>query len=98
MEVKTISWNKTITAEIALNVDTIEYKDQQVFELPFTISGGDGSNYHGKIEQPRNYQYIGNYQYYTSCTYREGRIQTFFNFVIVHEIWLDNFKTYLSTC
>ena len=54
MEVKTISWNKTITAEIALNVDTIEYKDQQVFELPFTIPGGDGSNYHGEIKHRRS--------------------------------------------
>ena len=49
MEVRTISWSKRITAELAINIDTIEYNDQQVFELSFTISGGDGSNYHGKI-------------------------------------------------
>ena len=54
MEVKTISWSKKITAELAINVDSIEYKTSslhqgEVFELPFTISVGDGLNYHGKI-------------------------------------------------
>ena len=55
MEVETISCNKKITAKLAINVNTIEYKtssvhgDEEVFELPFTISVGDGSNYHGKI-------------------------------------------------
>ena len=54
MEVRTISCSKVITAELAISVDTIEYKhssvhDDEVFELPFTISVGDGLNYHGKI-------------------------------------------------
>ena len=57
MEVRTISWSKKITAEIAINVDTIEHKDG-VFEHPFTISGGDGSNYHGKIEHRRNHYLV----------------------------------------
>ena len=53
MEVKTISGSKKITAELAINVDTIEYKRSSIhgnsFELPFSIPVGDGSNYHGKI-------------------------------------------------
>jgi len=55
MEVRTISCSKKIKAELAINVDTIEYKtsslhaNKEVFERPFTISVGDGSNYQGKI-------------------------------------------------
>ena len=53
MEVRTISCSKKITAELAINVDTIEYMNSSIhgksFELPFSISVGDGSNYHGKI-------------------------------------------------
>ena len=55
--VRTISCSKKITAELAINVEgnTIEYKtsslhgENDVFELPFTITVGDGLNYHGKI-------------------------------------------------
>ena len=53
MEVRTISCSKKITVELAINVETIEYKSSSIhghsFELPFSISVGDGSNYHGKI-------------------------------------------------
>ena len=54
MEVRTISCSKKITAVLAINVDTIEFKYSslhtgEAFELPFTIPVGDGSNYHGKI-------------------------------------------------
>ena len=54
MEVRTISWSKKVTVELAINVDTIEYKNSIIhgdsFELPFSISDvGDGSDYHGQI-------------------------------------------------
>ena len=46
---------KKITAELATNADTIEYKTSstihgglETFELPFTVSGV-GLNYHGKM-------------------------------------------------
>ena len=50
MEVRTIA----VMAELAINVDTIEYKNSRIhgesFELPFSISDvGDGSDYHGQI-------------------------------------------------
>ena len=61
MEVETISCNKKITAKLAINVNTIEYKTssihgENVFELPFTITVGDGLNYHGKIVLWRDFQ------------------------------------------
>lgn len=55
MELKTISCSKKIMAELAINIDRIEYKDssthgnKEVFEFPFTISVDDGLDYHGKI-------------------------------------------------
>ena len=59
MEVRTISCSKKITAELAINVDTIEYKYSSIhgdsFELPFSISVGDGSNYHGEIVYDKKY-------------------------------------------
>ena len=58
MEVRTISCIKKITAELAINVDTIEYKSSSIhgnsFELPFSISV-DGSNYHGTIVLNKKY-------------------------------------------
>ena len=63
MEVRTISCSKKITAELAVNVDTIEYKtssvhgNQEVFYVPFTISVGMDritmeNFYYGKIILP----------------------------------------------
>ena len=58
MEVRTISCIKKITAELAINFDTIEYKSSSIhgnsFELPFSISV-DGSNYHGTIVLNKKY-------------------------------------------
>ena len=54
MEVRTIA----VMAELAINVDTIEYKSSSIhgnsFELPFSISV-DGSNYHGTIVLNKKY-------------------------------------------
>ena len=59
MEVRTISCSKKITAELAVNIDTIEYKSSSIhgdsFELPFTISVGDGPKYNGKIVLDKKY-------------------------------------------
>ena len=58
MEVRTISCSKKITAELAINIDTIEYNSSSIhgnsFELPFSISV-DGSNYHGTIVLNKKY-------------------------------------------
>ena len=62
MEVRTISCSKKITAELAVNVDTIEYKPAQgdedpswsYFKLYFTIFVGDGSSYRGMILVTKN--------------------------------------------
>ena len=59
MEVRTISCSKKITAELAINIDTIEYHSSSIhgnsFELPFSICVGDGSNYNGKIVLNKKY-------------------------------------------
>ena len=69
MEVKTISCCKIITAEVAVDIDKIKYKishihnTNEVFEYPFTISVGDGLNYHGKIVLWRYFPILGCYVY-----------------------------------
>ena len=62
MEVRTISCSKKITAELAVNVDTIEYKPAlgnespswSYVKLPLTIFVGDGSSYRGMIVVTKN--------------------------------------------
>ena len=63
MDVRTISSSKTITAELNINVETIEYiTDKKIFggknylELPFTIFLKDGTNYNGDVTVLENTQ------------------------------------------
>ena len=54
MDVKTISSSKTITAELNINIETIEYKlntsyQRKSFHVPFTIFLEDGTNYKGYV-------------------------------------------------
>ena len=66
-----MSCSKKITAELAVNIDTIEYKSSKIhgdrFVLPFSISVGDGSNYNGKIVLNKKYLfcYVYNVKFLT---------------------------------